>query len=71
MAGNDEQRRWTVFDLEIDADPPEFRINFGYDSPKRVNGVNDHQSLGRFQDYLQTWIDTHGPSPSARQSGDE
>lgn len=63
MAGGDEQRRWTVFDLEVDADPPEFRVDFGYGTPKRVNGIDDHESIGRFRDYLQTWIDAHGPTP--------
>ena len=63
MAGDDEQRRWTVFDLEVDADPAEFRVDFGYGVPKRVNGIDDHESIGRFRDYLQTWIDAHGPTP--------
>lgn len=63
MSAGDEQRRWTVFDLEVDADPPAYRVDFGYDPPKRAGGVDDYQSLGRFQDYLQTWIDTHGPTP--------
>lgn len=63
MTGHDEQHRWTTFDLEIDAEPPAYRVDFDYDPPKRVNGIDDHQSTGRFRDYLQTWIDTHGPTP--------
>ena len=55
-------RRWTVLDLEIDAAPAEFRVQFGYDAPKRVNGVLDDESYGRFERYLESWVTEHGPT---------
>jgi hypothetical protein len=57
------ERRWTVLDLEVDADTA-YRVQLGYDTPKRSNGIQDHESVGRFQDYLETWIAEHGPAPS-------
>lgn len=62
MAGTGE--RWTVLDLEVDADG-RFRTGFGYETPKRSNGVHDHESIGRFQHYLQTWVAEKGPVPPA------
>lgn len=55
-------RRWTVLDLEIDAEPAEYRVQFGYDTPKRVNGVLDDESFGRFERYLSSWVAEHGPT---------
>jgi hypothetical protein len=55
--------RWTVFDLEVDADGT-FRTEFGYDPPKRTNGIMDEESLGRFESYLETWMADHGPVPA-------
>lgn len=57
-----DARRWTVLDLEIDAEPAEFRVQFGYDPPKRVNGVLDDESFGRFERYLESWVAEHGPT---------
>lgn len=39
-------------------------MQFGYDTPKRSNGIHDQESLGRFQDYLETWMAEHGPVPA-------
>ncbi|HEY9412174.1 MAG TPA: hypothetical protein VIP77_21530 [Jiangellaceae bacterium] len=55
-------RRWTVLDLEIDAEPAEFRVQFGYNPPKRVNGVLDDESFGRFERYLESWVAERGPT---------
>lgn len=55
-------RRWTVLDLEIDADLT-YRANLGYDPPKRARGIHDEDSLGRFENYLDTWIAEHGRTP--------
>lgn len=55
--------RWTVFDLEVDADGS-YRTDFGHGLAKRSNGVMDHESIGRFQDYLETWIAEHGRVPA-------
>ena len=59
-------RRWTVLDLEIDADGS-YRTEFGYDLPKRSNGIMDEESLGRFENYLETWMADHGPVPAGGQ----
>lgn len=53
---------WTVLDLEVDADGT-FRTDFSYDPPKRSNGILDEESIGRFENYLQGWIEQHGPTP--------
>jgi len=57
------ERRWTVFDLEVDADGS-YRTDFGYDPPKRSNGIMDEESLGRFESYLEGWMAEHGPVPA-------
>jgi hypothetical protein len=62
-AASDGSGRWTVFDLEVDADGS-YRTDFGYDAPKRSNGIMDEESLGRFQSYLETWMADHGPIPA-------
>jgi len=62
--GQGPNRRWTVLDLEVDADGS-YRTEFGYDEPKRSNGIMDQESLGRFEDYLETWVAVHGPAPRA------
>lgn len=54
--------RWTVFDLEVDADGT-FRTSYGYDLPKRSNGIMDEESMGRFETYLDGWVAQHGPVP--------
>jgi hypothetical protein len=61
-AGTDSGR-WTVFDLEVDADGS-YRTEFGYDEPKRSNGIMDDESHGRFQSYLESWMADHGPVPA-------
>lgn len=54
---------WTVFDLEVDADGS-YRTHFGYDDPKRSNGIEDEESMGRFENYLDRWVAEHGPTPT-------
>lgn len=53
---------WTVMDLEVDEDG-RFRSGFGYDPPKRTQGIYDHESMGRFESYLSTWVAEKGPVP--------
>ena len=55
-------RRWTTFDLTLDADGT-FHVDLGYDPPRRSQGVLDEQSHGRFERYLDTWVAEHGPVP--------
>ena len=54
--------RWSVLDLEVDADGA-FRTTFGYGQPKRSLGIEDEESMGRFQNYLATWVAEHGERP--------
>jgi hypothetical protein len=63
-----DDRRWTVLDLEVDRNAA-FRVQFGYEPPKRSNGIEDEESLGRFQNYLETWMAEHGAVPSGSGSG--
>jgi hypothetical protein len=35
--------------------PGKFKFSFSYDPPKRVNGVFDDDSMGRFDRYLETY----------------
>jgi hypothetical protein len=56
---NDETKRtagdrWRTCDLVVDKSG-EFRFKFSYDPPKRINGVFDDDSLGRFNRYLETY----------------
>lgn len=60
-------RHWTVLDLEVDRDLT-FRARFGYDTPKRSNGIHDQESVGRFEDYLESWIAEHGAVPTGSGS---
>jgi hypothetical protein len=62
-ADDGPDRRWTVFDLEVDADGS-YRTEFGYDPPKRSNGIMDEESLGRFESYLEGWMAEHGAIPA-------
>ncbi len=64
-ADGGDERRWTVLDLEVDEDGS-YRTGFGYETPKRTNGVTDHESLGRFESYLDEWVAQHGTVPGAR-----
>lgn len=43
---------WTVLDVELDVDGGH-RVDFGYGAPKRINGVRDHESFGRFKTYVE------------------
>ncbi len=65
-AGDGPDRRWTVLDLEVDEDGT-YRTNFGYERPKRSNGVMDEESLGRFETYLDRWVAEHGAVPEGRR----
>lgn len=58
----DSNGRWTVLDLEVEGDGA-YRTGFGYQQPKRSNGIHDEESMGRFENYFQTWIDEHGTVP--------
>jgi hypothetical protein len=49
-----EGERWGTCDLEVDP-PGKFRFSFSYDPPKRINGVFDDDSMGRFDRYLETY----------------
>ena len=49
-----EGQGWGTCDLIVDQ-PGRFRFNFSYDPPKRINGVFDEQSMGRFDRYLDTY----------------
>ena len=35
--------------------PGKFKLSFSYDPPKRINGVFDDDSMGRFDRYLETY----------------
>src|SRR5260370_11659309 len=48
-----EGGRWATCDLEVDP-PGKFRFSFSYDPPKRINGVFDDDSMGRFNPPLAT-----------------
>ena len=49
-----EGQGWGTCDLVIDQ-PGRFRFNFSYDPPKRINGVFDDESMGRFDRYLDAY----------------
>ena len=49
-----EGQGWGTCDLVVDQ-PGRFRFDFSYERPKRVNGVFDDQSMGRFDRYLDTY----------------
>lgn len=55
--------RWTVLDLEVDRDGA-YRTSFGYGPAKRTLGISDEESLGRFENYLDTWVAEHGRVPT-------
>lgn len=62
--------RWTTFDLRLDPDGT-IEVGFGYDPPKRMQGIHDEESLGRFETYLDIWVAEHGPVPAAPPGGRE
>jgi hypothetical protein len=35
--------------------PGRFRFSFSYDPPKRINGIFDDDSMGRFDRYLERY----------------
>jgi hypothetical protein len=49
-----EGGRWGTCDLVVDQ-RGKFRFTFSYDPPKRINGVFDDESMGRFDRYLETY----------------
>lgn len=49
-----EGQGWGTCDLVVDQ-PGKFRFNFSYAPPKRINGVFDDDSMGRFDHYLETY----------------
>jgi hypothetical protein len=56
---NDAMRRangepWGTCDLVVDQ-PGHFNFSFSYGPPKRINGVFDEVSVGRFGHYLETY----------------
>lgn len=57
-------RRWTTLDLLLDPDGS-VKLDFGYETPKRTNGIHDEESLGRFETYLDVWVAEHGRVPAA------
>jgi hypothetical protein len=63
-AADGSERRWTTFDLLLDPDGT-VKVDFGYDPPKRSNGIHDEESLGRFETYLDAWVAEHGKVPAA------
>lgn len=54
--------RWTTLELHLDRDGT-FKVDLGYEPPKRSQGINDEASFGRFERYLDTWVAAHGPTP--------
>lgn len=54
-----EGKGWGTCDLVVDQ-PGRFRFNFSYDPPKRINGVFDEESMGRFDRYLETYAAERG-----------
>ena len=46
--------RWGSCDFLVDADG-RYRFSFSYDPPKRIEGVLDHSSYGRFDEYLDQY----------------
>ena len=46
--------RWGSCDFTLDADG-RFNFRFSYDPPKRLDGVLDHSSYGRFREYLDQY----------------
>jgi hypothetical protein len=50
--------RWGTCDPVVDKSG-EFRFKLSYDRPKRINGVFDDDSLGRFNRYLESYKAEH------------
>jgi hypothetical protein len=46
--------RWGTCDMVVDR-PGRFRFSFSYDPPKRINGIFDDDSMGRFDRYLERY----------------
>ena len=49
-----ENARWGSCDLVIDRSG-QYKFDFDYTAPRRINGVFDEQSQGRFDRYLDTY----------------
>lgn len=45
---------WSTFDLEIDSDGT-CEMKFDYEPARRLNGIRDEISVGRFENYLETY----------------
>lgn len=45
---------WSTMDLVVDADGA-YAVDFDYGPPRRLNGIRDERSVGRFRDYLTTY----------------
>jgi hypothetical protein len=43
--------------------PGKFRFSFSYDPPKRISGIYDDDSMGRFDRYLETYEAERASSP--------
>ncbi|WP_158932223.1 immunity protein YezG family protein [Acidisphaera sp. S103] len=54
-----ENERWGTCDLVIDRSG-QYKFNFDYAAPRRVNGIFDEQSQGRFDRYLETYKTDRG-----------
>ena len=57
------EKRWTTLELLVAPDGA-IQVDFGYDPPKRSQGILDEQSHGRFERYLDTWVAEHGAVPA-------
>ena len=49
-----ETARWSTCDLVIDR-TGRYKFDFDYAAPRRINGIFDEQSQGRFDCYLETY----------------
>ncbi len=49
-----EGEMWGSCDLVVDSNG-EYSFKFDYAPPRRINGIFDHASMGRFANYLDTY----------------
>ena len=47
--------RWGICDLIIDNSTGKYDFEYKYEPPKRLNDIFDDSSMGRFNDYLDTF----------------
>ena len=50
----EKDRLWSTITFEIQKNRT-FKVNLSYDNPKRLNGIYDYQSEGRFEEYLKKY----------------